>query len=226
MIHLIEHAGYYLASDEKVQASEDIVKALPSVNSLQALYDLIGDDFYVIVPCPGVHGDGKVYEGTRLTLIEHDPDGFDFFIRTPSTPERWADFDQEMTCSFNSSVDFFSTVKQDNQNNPVLIRALEFFYLWVIFSPITRGTAACGYAAMYAIILGNGLMFASPQPKDVQLDLEAIFAPNMKDFITFASSLLSVKESTIDLESLEGDLRELATLRTMLQIVTLAKLEE
>ena len=33
---------------------------------------------------------GLVMEGTRLTIVQHDPDGFEFTIRTPGTPERWA----------------------------------------------------------------------------------------------------------------------------------------
>ena len=42
----------------------------------------------------------------------------------------------------------------------VLRQALEIFYFWVNFAPLTRGTAACGYAALLSIMLSRGWMFA------------------------------------------------------------------
>ena len=42
----------------------------------------------------------------------------------------------------------------------VLRQALEVFYFWVNFAPLTRGTAACGYAALLSVMLSKGWMFA------------------------------------------------------------------
>lgn len=67
--------------------------------------------------------------------------------------------------------------------NRVLRKALELFYLWVNFAPLSRGSAACGYAALESAVLAINHMFRRPLPRAVQLDWEAIFTPHCEDFI-------------------------------------------
>lgn len=57
------------------------------------LHNIMWRDFYVISPCESVTTPGKIHEGTRLTIQYHPPDGYDYSIRTPGTPPRWADFE-------------------------------------------------------------------------------------------------------------------------------------
>ena len=57
------------------------------------LHNIMRRDFYVISPCESVTTPGKIHEGTRLTIQYHPPDGYDYSIRTPGTPPRWADFE-------------------------------------------------------------------------------------------------------------------------------------
>ena len=46
--------------------------------------------------------------------------------------------------------------KDDDDDEAILRRALELFYLWVTFAPLSRGTAACGYAGFCAVLLAFG----------------------------------------------------------------------
>ena len=50
--------------------------------------------------------------------------------------------------------------KEQDRTTMVLRQALEVFYFWVNFAPLTRGTAACGYAALLSVMLSKGWMFA------------------------------------------------------------------
>ena len=52
---------------------------------LEEVYAAVGQDFYVVIPCAG----SGCWEGTRLTLLRHEPNGFEFTIRTPGTPSRY-----------------------------------------------------------------------------------------------------------------------------------------
>jgi hypothetical protein len=62
-------------------------------------------------------------------------------------------------------------------------RALELFYCWVNFAPITRGTSATGYAVLYGIILSMGEELIDRVPLLKQLDWEAMLTPNPLDFV-------------------------------------------
>lgn len=45
---------------------------------------------------------GGLLEGTRLTLVQikGQPDAFEFSIRTPVTPPRWKQFDEELEAAW------------------------------------------------------------------------------------------------------------------------------
>jgi len=68
----------------------------------------------------------------------------------------------------------------------VLRPALELFYLWATFAPLSRGTAACGYAAFCGVLLtfGRKIATASLLPAGKQLDWEAILSVDFEDFWT------------------------------------------
>ena len=38
----------------------------------------------------------------------------------------------------------------------LLRHALTFFYYWVTFAPLSRGSAACGYAVLHSMLLAGG----------------------------------------------------------------------
>jgi hypothetical protein len=45
----------------------------------------------VETPCHSIARPNKIMAGTRITLLQKPPAGFDFTIRTPGTPPRWVD---------------------------------------------------------------------------------------------------------------------------------------
>lgn len=73
------------------------------------MYTVLRADCWVVVHihsvCRGRGGVEGGMEGTRLTLVRDNsvPDGYEFSIRTPVTPARWALFDQvgasEVVCA-------------------------------------------------------------------------------------------------------------------------------
>lgn len=71
-------------------------------------------------------------------------------------------------------------------DEPVVRAALELFYWWATFSPLSRGTAACGYAALCAVLLAFGKQPgpSSLLPTAKQLDWEAILASDFEGFYT------------------------------------------
>lgn len=67
--------------------------ALEKSTTLDDLHNLAGGDFFVILPCQSIARPGQMHEGTRLTLVAVQPEGYELTIRTPSTPQRWQHFD-------------------------------------------------------------------------------------------------------------------------------------
>ena len=63
------------------------------------------------------------------------------------------------------------------------LSSLELFYYFVSFCPLSRGTAACGLAALLAAIVASGDTIDSPIPHKKQLDWEAIFADSCAEVI-------------------------------------------
>jgi hypothetical protein len=60
---------------------------------------------------------------------------------------------------------------------------LSTFYLWVTFAPLTRGSAAIGYASLFALFLAADMPLKSSPPERVQADFEAFLEPRAKNFI-------------------------------------------
>ena len=77
-----------------------------------------------------------------------------------------------------------STDIAESDDEAALRVALEMFYLWVTFAPLSRGTAACGYAVFCAVLLSLGRRPANDflLPAGKQLDWEAILAVDFAGF--------------------------------------------
>jgi hypothetical protein len=158
--------------------------------------------FFLVLPCTSIAFPGRVLNGTRLTLTKGSPEGFDFSICSPSTPERFGQYEEEMDATFKRLENAFLRhyakkslsetlkgkvypVKKGEEDTAESVRrhALEFFYYWVNFAPISRGTSATGYSTLYACILALGDEFVGRVPPMKQLDWEAMFTPLPEDFV-------------------------------------------
>lgn len=50
------------------------------------VHNMMQRDFWVVTPCHSSVAEGRIMEGTRLTIVAHHPNGYEFTIRTPGTP--------------------------------------------------------------------------------------------------------------------------------------------
>ena len=171
---------YYNAAGQEEKLKEKQLVELEHADTLEKLYSIVGKDFYVIAPCKSKRDPSIVFEGTRLTIVETSPEGFEFTIRTPGTPDRWKILNAEMDHAFQELVN--TLLAEPYDADAVLRKAMQLFYYWVIFCPLSRGSAACGYAALLACIVSTGDYFDQPIPHLKQLDWEAIFF-DCDDFI-------------------------------------------
>ena len=183
----------YMVSQCKLSdAAGAVVKR---AKTLEEIWALVGEDFWVTMPCTS-EVTGENIEGTRLTLQRchenmnaHNTQnkvGFEFTIRTPSTLQRFKHFGKQ----FNKLWDELRELaakddEEDGQGgggeegeagNERLSRwgrySLKFFYYWVSFSPLTRGSAAAGHAALVAILRFGGYEIQGGMKEGVQLDWE------------------------------------------------------
>ena len=107
-------------------------------------------------------------------IIPDGNGGYENSICSPSTPERFQQYEIEMEASFSKLIDklvsfyqYKNTLTHDNIKNSLKISSdllvekkeeivklsLELFYYWVNFAPLTRGTSATGYASFMSFIL-------------------------------------------------------------------------
>lgn len=106
------------AMDEVLPCPPDRLLGLTLLLLLQAkdwadLHAAVKRDFWVTTPCRSTlrpvrslsalsrlslshHAQERWLEGTRLTIQTANPEGFEFSIRTPGTPPRWAEFEDEL----------------------------------------------------------------------------------------------------------------------------------
>jgi tetratricopeptide (TPR) repeat protein len=82
---ILQQHGFYTAADAHHTLDTEGRERVAAAVSLRDLQVAVGCDFYVVVPCPSICRSGVVHEGTRLTLLAQEPEGFDFTIRTPGT---------------------------------------------------------------------------------------------------------------------------------------------
>ena len=72
--------------------------------------------------------------------------------------------------------------------------ALSIFFYWVNFGPLSRGSAACGYAIFVAVLAALNVEVSLPWlKKGVQLDWEAILRPTPQAFIAAVKPALRPK---------------------------------
>jgi hypothetical protein len=295
--------GFYNANNVLETLCVDKLERIEKTANIEEVLKIVGKDFYVVLPCPSVKVKGAVFEGTRLTLVAHAPEGIEFTIRTPGFPVRWKQYEVELEHSFQKLVDTLSAIydttlsqshahsngtssenvspKSDDsqgtectsatsvespnckntqwsldsgdlspkgpighhsvvasagaepittpshqaapiqalspRHSQVLRIALELFYFWTNFSPLTRGAAACGYSCLVAVMLSCGMSFAEPLPANMQLDWEALFSESCEEFVNRMVPLLPIVKAPTGIDLAPSVDDHILTFRDMIQ---------
>lgn len=140
---------------------------------------------------------------TRLTIVANSPEGFEFTIRTPGTPARWSQYEDELCAVWgkltaavcgSAPSDSHSGghgetptgAEEEAREDTVCDLILTMFYYWVNFGPLSRGSAACGYIVLSGLMAAAGWRLTELLPPNVQMDWEAILRPSPEAFIAKA----------------------------------------
>ena len=121
--------------------------------------------------------DGVVDDEKEEEFME--PPSFEFSIRTPVTPARWLDFDEELAGVFDTLLQALA----DDDKPAVADSALRFAYYWYTFMPLARGSALCGYVSLLGVFLAAGMPIRSLIPESYQTDWEAILESSPDAFL-------------------------------------------
>ena len=185
-------------------------------------------------------------EGTRLTLVSHAPEGFEFTIRMPGLPSRYRQYNRECETAFEK-VKELATKKMKAEanagsNSPVTQELVQgvvrgcvtVFFYWVTWAPLTRGSAATGYAVLTALMLAAGVELIAPPPPGLQADWEAILRSRASNFVARIEAEWLGKEDAVrsfkigsknedPLEDLPVVTSTLTTLRHMIECMNVTE---
>eukprot|EP00941_MAST-03F_sp_MAST-3F-sp1_P000691 g691.t1 len=148
-----------------------------NTQNVKELYDIFSRDFWVVTKVRSLVNERIVLEGTRLT-IQGKEYGHEFTIRTPGTPQRWKEYEEELEHAWMKCIRNTETSSEEYWKD-----CLAFFYFWVNAGPLTRGSAATGYCALFALFEAAGFRLKDQMPENVQLDWEAILSTSVDEFV-------------------------------------------
>jgi tetratricopeptide (TPR) repeat protein len=149
------------------------------------LREIMNNDYFVIVPCKSSiqnKNKQKNMEGTRLTIVKKGIDNYDLMIRTPVTPTRWAEFNEELSNIWiQISIELFKdTLARDSLK--IMKLFVRFYYYWACFAPLSRGTAAVGFTALVSLFMMMNIEIQPMLPSLKQIDWEAILKNDFENF--------------------------------------------
>lgn len=188
---IISKGHVYNASNDLVELSRLQLQAIETKETCPQIYEIVGEDFWVVTPCRSTAFEGKILDGTRLTLQKMGENSYDFSIRTPGTPPRWAEFDQELSAAWEALCDTFCWEAYGSTDLNLLEKVqnciLRLTYYWYNFMPLARGTAAVGYITLLGLFLAAGMEVTASIPKGQQVDWEAILSAEAGAFMQAVS---------------------------------------
>lgn len=85
---------------------------------------------------------------------------YEVSIRTPVTPPRWREFDEELAAVWEGLLD--ALVSADKPR--VAVAVLTFVYYWYNFMPLARGTAVCGHITLLSLFAVAGMPLTAAIP--------------------------------------------------------------
>ncbi|ELR17609.1 tetratricopeptide repeat domain containing protein [Acanthamoeba castellanii str. Neff] len=147
----------------------------------KTLHEAVQHDFWVVTPCHSLARPNRIMEGTRLTIQRSPPEGYEFSIRTPGTPNRWQEYNAEMAHNYRLLQEEASKPHRDLSKLTELVLHMAFY--WYNFMPLSRGTAAVGLVTVHAMFLALGFEMESGLPQGLQPDWEGILTARPSDFV-------------------------------------------
>jgi tetratricopeptide (TPR) repeat protein len=168
--------------------TDEMIQKIQNAKHCGQLREVINHDYFVIVPCESLVNSNKRMEGTRLTLLKKGDDKYEFMIKTPVTPQRWQQFDEELTIIWSNII--FELCQTTINNQKLAQMFFYFYYYWTCFAPISRGTAAVGFIALKGLFIQIGIELDFQLPENKQIDWEAILRSNVNDFVKYTNQWL------------------------------------
>ena len=139
---LVPGQGVCDVRDRTFYLPPDRLQRLATVTTCDELFQVIGQGFYLETPCVSIGTPGTSFSGTRITLLQKPPGGYEFTIRTPGTPPRWVLYTQEFDLLWQRMTRAATAKVVDKNELSTCIFA--FYFYWCNFGPLSRGTAATG----------------------------------------------------------------------------------
>eukprot|EP01041_Mallomonas_annulata_P007228 gene7228-14744_t len=168
--------------------SEEKKIAVMNTTDIEKLFHVSGGkSFYVTTFCASLADPDEIREGTQITLrVSTSSEGYDFLINSLVNPERDIGYARDMNFTFISFIQKLG-IALDRKNkvtsDAAFDHALEMFYFWVNYAPLSRGTSATGYAMLMACVVAMGEEIRAPVPKGKQLDWEGILRLSPHEFV-------------------------------------------
>jgi tetratricopeptide (TPR) repeat protein len=167
---------------EQWPLTDSVRMRISAAKDCDEIREIMGSDYFIIVPCRSIVKENKIMEGTRITILKKDIDLYEFMIRTPVTPYRWKEFNEEFTYLWIQIIT--ELVKPNNERNyPKLYKlVIYFYYYWVCFAPLSRGTAMVGLMFIQTLFLAMGREIDMQFVEGQIVDWEAILRTNPEEF--------------------------------------------
>lgn len=185
---MLERKDVYNAANNLIDLSDPAnLEAIKAAETCSDLYSTISEDFWVVTSCHSKAYEGKTLEGTRLTMQKKGEKAFDFSIRTPCTPQRWADYNAEMAAAWEALCEAYCGEPYGSTDISCLEKVqeciLRLSFYWYNFMPLSRGTAVVGFVVLLGLFLAANMEFTGKIPEDVQVDWEAILSTDFQSFM-------------------------------------------
>ena len=201
-------SGYYNQKGQVVNLSESEQKDALDATTIDKLYSIVGQPFQLKIQCESSLYPGLFLEGVQISVNEGEQEGYDISLSSFNTPERFIQYEEELHMTYRRLVSsLLARKRNENSINAIsddeiailnIVPALEMFYYWVNLSPLSSDSATTGYIILFASILAQDEELLNNLPKYKQLDWEAFFSQNPRNFIkTISPWLLQRKTTTL-----------------------------
>ena len=194
----------FYASEYPSYTSTHQISEIDKAKTLEDFFVISGvsNIMFVVTECESmVHPDKKL-PGTRVVISKVPPEGYDISIGSPTEDNRFDLFSAEVDRAFKKILD---ALVKGSTTQEIVDLCLDLYFYWANWGPLSRGTAATGYAAILSIILSVGEHVTSRIPRLKQMDWEAILRTSPADFRDAVRPWLSSRERTnISFDWLDG----------------------